>query len=96
LIDLQPAGFRYPEAVPEHEQQQATVAGFIPASPGRFDQPFNLAPGEVLPVAVTIALPGYFFPTARPLLPPGFPAFAPVHHFVCRVSVRVRQQFAAR
>jgi hypothetical protein len=34
--------------MPEHQEQQATVAGL--------DQPFNLAPGEVLPVAVVPAV----------------------------------------
>ena len=40
--------------MPEHQEQQATVAGFVPAALGRLDQPFDLAPGEVLSVAVPV------------------------------------------
>jgi hypothetical protein len=32
----------------EDQQQQATVAGFVPAALHGFNQPFNLAAGEVL------------------------------------------------
>ena len=53
--EFHPAGFRDAEAVPEHQEQQATVAGLVPAALGRLDQPFNLAPGQVLPVAVVPA-----------------------------------------
>jgi hypothetical protein len=67
LIEFQPARFRHPESMPEHQEQKATVAGLVPAAPGRLDQPFNLAPGEVLPVAV---------------IPARVSGFAPVHHFV--------------
>lgn len=31
LIEFQSAGFRHAKAMPEHEQQQATVAAFVPA-----------------------------------------------------------------
>jgi hypothetical protein len=65
--------------MPEHQEQQAAVASLVPAPPGRLDQPLDLAPGEMLPVAV---------------VPARFSAFASVHLFVCRVSVGVRQQFA--
>jgi DNA-binding XRE family transcriptional regulator len=41
--------------MPEHQEQQAAVAGLVPASLGRLDQPLDLAPGEVLPVAVVPA-----------------------------------------
>ena len=53
--------------MPEHQEQQATVAGLVPAPLGRPDQPFNLKPGEVLPVAV---------------IPARVSGFSPVHHFV--------------
>jgi hypothetical protein len=53
--------------MPEHQEQQAAVAGLVPAPFGRLDQPLDLAPGEVLPVAV---------------VPPRVSAFAPAHHFV--------------
>src|SRR5271157_940185 len=53
--------------MPEHQEQQATVAGFIPAALRCFNQPANLAAGEVLPVAV---------------VPARVSAFSPVHHFV--------------
>jgi hypothetical protein len=36
--------------MPERQEQQATVAGLVPAALRRLDQPFNLAPGQVLPV----------------------------------------------
>ena len=38
--------------MPEHQKQKATVAGFVPAALNRLDQPFNLAPRQVLAVAV--------------------------------------------
>ena len=53
--------------MPEHEEQQAAVAGLVPAPFGRLDQPLDLAPGEVLPVAVVL---------------PRVSAFAPAHLFV--------------
>ena len=37
--------------MPEHQEQQATVADLVPAALRRLDQPFNLARGEMLPVA---------------------------------------------
>jgi hypothetical protein len=37
--------------VPEHQKQQTTVARFIPAALDRLNQPFNLAPGEMLALA---------------------------------------------
>jgi hypothetical protein len=67
LVEFHPAGFRDAQAMPEHQEQQATVAGFVPAPPGRLNQLFNLAPGKVLSVAV---------------IPPCVFAFASVHHFV--------------
>ena len=67
LVKFQPASLRHAQTMPEHEEQQAAVAGLVPASLGRLDQPLDLAPGEVLPVAVVL---------------PRVSAFAPVHHFV--------------
>src|ERR1700733_9612735 len=67
LIEFHAAGLRHAQAMPEHEQQKATVAGLVPPALGRLDQPLNLAPGEVLPVAVR---------------PACAPVFSPVHHFV--------------
>ena len=52
LVELQPASLRHAQAMPEHQEQQATVAGLVPAALRRLDQPFNLAPGEVLPVGL--------------------------------------------
>jgi hypothetical protein len=63
--------------MPEDQQQQATVAGFIPAPLRGLDQPFNLVPGEVLALAVG---------AGRCLV---FLAFAPVHHFVESFSGRM-------
>lgn len=68
--------------MPEHEQQQATVAGFVPAAPGRVDQAPNFKRGQMLSFAVTVALPRLFFPAARPTLPPRVSVFSPVHRFV--------------
>jgi hypothetical protein len=56
--------------MPEDKQQQTTVAGLVPAALYGFNQPFNLAAGEVLSVAVV---------ADRRLV---FLAFASVHHFV--------------
>jgi hypothetical protein len=58
------------ELEPEHEKQKATVAGFVAAAFGRFDQAFHLAAGEVLPVAAMIR--------RRPV----FLVFSSVYHFV--------------
>jgi hypothetical protein len=60
--------------MPEHQQQKTTIAGLIPAAPGRFDQPFHLAGRKVLPVALSIRRPG----RRRPV----FPRFPRIHHFV--------------
>jgi hypothetical protein len=40
--------------MPEHQEQQATVTGFMAAAPIRLDELFNLAPGEVLAVAAFV------------------------------------------
>jgi hypothetical protein len=49
---------------PKHQEQQATVAHLVPAALGRFNQPFNLAAGEVFSVAV----PPPVFPVFRPFI----------------------------
>ena len=41
LEQSQPAGFGYPQAVPEHEQEQAPVAGLIPTALGGGNQAVN-------------------------------------------------------
>jgi hypothetical protein len=74
LIQLQTASLRDAETMPEHQEQKATVAGFVPAALGRFDQPFHLTAGKVFPVALTTRLPG----RRRPV----FRRFSRVHHFV--------------
>jgi len=67
LIELHPAGFRNAQPMPKHQEQQTTVAGFVPAALRRLDEPLNLAPGKVLAVAV---------------IRPRVSCFAPAHHFV--------------
>jgi hypothetical protein len=70
LVEFHPAGLRHAQAMPEHQEQQATVAHLVPGAFGRFNQPFNLAAGEVFSVAVP------------PASVPRFFAFASVYHFV--------------
>ncbi len=65
LIEFHPAGFRHAQAMPKHQEQQATVTGFIPGALNRFNQPCNLAPGEVLPVGVLLARVSVFAPVHR-------------------------------
>ena len=48
LIEFHLAGLGHAQPMPEDQQQQATVAGFVPAALHGFNQPFNLAAGEVL------------------------------------------------
>jgi hypothetical protein len=48
LVEFHSAGFRHVQTVPEDQEQQAMVAGFVPAVLHSFNQPFNLAAGEVL------------------------------------------------
>jgi hypothetical protein len=79
LIELQPAGFRDAQPVPEHQEQKATVAGLVAAAPDGFKETFNLAPGEVLrslPPPAVMAAPGQCF--RRPYF-----AFCPASTF-CR------------
>src|SRR5271166_1941600 len=51
LVQFHAAGLGHAQAMPEHQEQQATVAHLVPAVLSRFHQPFNLARGEMLPVA---------------------------------------------
>src|ERR1035441_8017329 len=74
LIQLQTASFGDAEPMPEHQEQKATIAGFVPAAPGCLDQPFHLAAGKVFSVALPIRRPG----RRRPV----FRRFSRVHHFV--------------
>jgi hypothetical protein len=39
--------------MPEEKEQQATVAGLVAAALHGFNQPFNLAAGEVLSVSLS-------------------------------------------
>jgi hypothetical protein len=54
-------------------EQQATVADLVPAAVDRFNQPFNLPAGKVLPVADFQHRPTRI---SRPP-PPGFSVLAP-------------------
>jgi hypothetical protein len=44
---LQPAGRGYAQTVPEHQQEQTTVAGFVPVSLGGGNQSFNFGKNQV-------------------------------------------------
>ena len=52
LVEFHPASLGHAQPMPEDQQQHATVAGLITAPLRGLDQPFNLAPGEVLALAV--------------------------------------------
>src|SRR4051794_23921956 len=56
LIELQLARLGDTEAMPEHEKQEAAVAGLVTASFCRADQLLHLAASEVFPVSVFVAL----------------------------------------
>ena len=78
LVESHPAGLRHAQTVPEDQEQQATVAGFVPAAALHgFNQPFNLAAGEVLSVAV-IADRCSFFLLLRPFIVEGFSGRMPL------------------
>ena len=64
--------------MPEHQQQQAAVAGPVAAAFGGVEQLFDLEAGEVLAAAVL------FLPAARP--PPRFSCFRSAHRFVESLS----------
>ena len=66
-IEFQRASLRYVRAIPEHEQERVANAGLVASALRGFDRPFNLAAGDVLPVAV---------------IPTGVSASASVHYFV--------------
>ena len=53
LVEFHSAGLGHAQSMPEDQQQQATVAGFVPAALHGFNQPFNLAAGEVLSVSLS-------------------------------------------
>ena len=67
LVEFHPAGLRDTQAMPEDQEQQATVANLVPAALRRFNQPFNLPAGEVLPV-VDIWQPHASVPRFRPFI----------------------------
>jgi hypothetical protein len=55
VIELHAARLRYAQTVPEHEEQAAVADGLSAALVASiFDQPFNLATGEVLAVATAL------------------------------------------
>ena len=64
LIEFHPAGLRHAQAMPEHQEQQATVAHLVSAALGRLNQPIDLAAGKVFSVAV----PPPVFPALRPFI----------------------------
>jgi hypothetical protein len=69
LVEPRAAGFGDPQAVPEHQQQEMTIAGLIAVRwPFMgFEQAFNLAGGEMLAVV-----------DLRPALPRRRPPVFPV------------------
>jgi hypothetical protein len=68
LVDFHPASLRYALGMAKHQEQQATGAHLVPAALSRFNQPLNLAAGEVFSVAV----PPPVFPALRPFCSPPF------------------------
>ena len=48
LIEFHGAGLGYPQAMPEHEKQQAPVEHLVPAALGGLNQLLNLPRGEML------------------------------------------------
>src|SRR5208337_3777351 len=73
LVEFHPAGLRHAQSMPEHQEQRATVAHLVPAVLSRFHQPFNLARGEMLPVADLCQPPAMFPPKSAPV--PDLPFF---------------------
>jgi hypothetical protein len=55
LVKFYATGFRHTQSMPEHQEQEATVASLVHASSGCLNQPLNFAPSEVLPAAVSRA-----------------------------------------
>jgi hypothetical protein len=61
LGEPEATGFRDPEAMPEHQQQKAAVAGLVPAAACGVEKFFHFDRGEVFPVAhrfVQCSVPG--------------------------------------
>ena len=50
LGHFQPTSLGHPQPVPEHEQEQATVAGLVPAAPGGGNQAVDFGQNEVFSV----------------------------------------------
>jgi hypothetical protein len=51
LGECQAAGFRYPQAMPEYQQEKARVAGFVPCTFDGFYALFDFGRNRVLTVA---------------------------------------------
>ena len=63
LVELQLAGFRYAQAVPENQKQQATVAGFVAPASRRGNQLSDFKAGKVVASGFApprVPLPGWF------------------------------------
>src|SRR5208337_994858 len=75
------AGLGHAQAMPKHEKQQAPVADLVPSALGCLNQPFNLARGEMLPVA-DLCQPPASVPRRGPPPPARFCHFWRVDHFV--------------
>jgi hypothetical protein len=68
LFELQPAGLRHAQAVPEHQKQQATVARLVAASPGRRHQLSDFKAGQVATSGLAprrVSFPGRFSGAGR-------------------------------
>ena len=50
LRHFQAASLGYPQAMPEHEQEKAPVAGLVPAAPGGGNQAVDFGQNEVFSV----------------------------------------------
>src|SRR5271166_5174023 len=84
LVEFYSASLRHAQAMTEHEKQQATVADFVPSALGRFNQAFNLARREMLPLANLCQHPPASVPrrSSSPCRTPRFSPFWRVDHFV--------------
>jgi hypothetical protein len=60
LIEPQPASLRHPQAVAEHQEQEATVARLVMGAPGRRDQLSYFKAGKVAGVSTAPRVPGRF------------------------------------
>src|SRR5271166_4384535 len=83
LVQFHAAGLGHAQAMPKHEKQQAPVADLVPSALDRLNQQFNLARGEMLPVA-DLCQPPASVPrrSSSPCRTPRFPPLWRVDHFV--------------